>query len=323
MLQAGLRAENTVTKGTSTGEKKASGQYQPTSSTFERDYLDLFPSAAISFNKNPMKQWSLSYSRRIDRPAYQDLNPFEFKLDEYTSQKGNVDLKPQYTNSFGLTHTYKYKLTASLNYSHVNNLFTQIIDTIEKSKGFITKKNLATQDIGSLNISYPFSYKSLTIFGNVNSSYSKYKADFGNNKKIDLNAFGLTAMTQASYKFARTWTAELTGFYNAPTVYQGTFKAKSIWMIESGVQKQVFKGKGNIKAAVGDIFNSLRFKATSDFAGQHVSFNGGGETRQLKLNFTYRFGSTTVKAAKQKQTGAEEELKRAQSDGGGIGPVKQ
>ncbi|HRF24546.1 MAG TPA: outer membrane beta-barrel protein, partial [Chitinophagaceae bacterium] len=64
---------------------------------FKRNYTDLFPSAALTFNKNPMNQWGISYSRRIDRPAYSDLNPFEFKLDEYSYMKGNTNLRPQYT----------------------------------------------------------------------------------------------------------------------------------------------------------------------------------------------------------------------------------
>lgn len=323
MIQAGLRVENTIAKGVSTGEKLNGSGYEAVKTEFKRDYLDFFPSAAFTYNKNPMNQWSLSYSRRIDRPGYQNLNPFEFKLDEYTSQRGNTNLQPQYTNSFGLTNTFKYKLNTSLNYSHVNNLFTQIIDTTEGNKAFITQKNLATQDVMSLNISYPFMYKTLTVFANINTNYSKYQADFGNNRKIDADAFGLTAMTQASYKFAKTWTAELMAFYNAPTIYQGTFKASSLWMMEAGMQKQLFGGKGNLKASFGDVFNSLRFSANSDFAGQKVKFSANPETQMFKLNFTWRFGSTTVKAAKQRTIGAEDELKRAQSDGGGLGPVKQ
>jgi iron complex outermembrane receptor protein len=124
-----------------------------------------------------MSQMSLTFSRRIDRPAYQDLNPFEFKLDEYSFMKGNINLRPQYTNSIGLTHTYKYKLNTTLNYSHVKDLFTQLIDTAEGSKSFISKQNLATQDIISLNISYPFTYKAYSLFANMNTNYSHYNAD--------------------------------------------------------------------------------------------------------------------------------------------------
>src|SRR4029078_5258833 len=159
MIQGGVRVENTVSEGISNGLKYNGSGYSPSISSFKRSYTDLFPSAAITFNKNPKKQWGMNYSRRIDRPAYQDLNPFEFKLDEYTFMKGNINLRPQYTNSFGITHLYNFKLNLSLNYSHVKDLFTQIFDTVEKSKAFLSKKNLATQDIVSFNVSYPFQYK--------------------------------------------------------------------------------------------------------------------------------------------------------------------
>ncbi len=321
MVQAGLRVENTVSEGTSNGLKKEGGSYLNATTGFKRNYTNLFPSAAVTFNKNPMNQWSFTYSRRIDRPNYQDLNPFEFKLDEYTTMKGNTELRPQYTNSFGVTNTYKYKLTTTLNYSHVSDLFTQIIDTIDRSKAFNSKRNLASQDITSLNVSYPFMYKNLMIFGNLNAFYSMYKADFGNNRKINLNAFGLSFVTQSSLKLdkAKLWTAELTSFYNAPTIYQGTFKAKSLWSIDAGLSKQVMKGKGTMKVAVTDVFRSLRFSGTSDFAGQKTNVTARWESQQLKLNFIYRFGSNLVKAAKQKSSGAEEELKRVQQDSGGIG----
>jgi hypothetical protein len=321
MVQAGVRVENTVSEGTSTGLKKSGSSYADTKTTFERPYTDVFPSAAITFNKNPMKQWNLTYSRRIDRPAYQDLNPFEFKLDEYTFQKGNIDLRPQYTNSIGLTHTYKYKLNITANYSHVKDIFTQLIDTAEKSKSFISKQNLATQDIVSLNASYPFMYKRFTSFMNLSTNYSQYEADFGTGRKVDLNAFGLTFFSQNSIKLGKTktWTAELTGFYNAPTIYQGAFKAKTLWSVDAGVQKQVFKGQGTVKASFSDVFHSLKFRGTTDFAGQVSSITSRWESQQLKLNFSYRFGNKQVKAAKQRATGAEEETKRVSGGNGGIG----
>jgi len=320
MFQAGLRLENTVSEGVSNGLKFDGTGYSPSISSFKRSYTDLFPSAALTFNKNPMKQWSLSYSRRIDRPAYQDLNPFEFKLDEYTFQKGNINLRPQYTNSFGITHTYKYKLNINLNYSHVKDMFTQLIDTAEKSKAFISKKNLATQDIASLTISYPFQYKSYSLFTNISSNYSKYHADFGNGRKVDLNAFGFNFFAQNSLKFAKTWTAEVSGFYNAPTIYQGSFKGRSLYSVDAGLQKQVFKGKATIKTSVSDVFHTMKFRATSDFAGQSTRFTSRWESRQFKLSFNYRFGNNGVKPARQRSGGADDELKRVQqSNGVGIG----
>lgn len=322
IIQFGVRMENTIAKGTSTGEKNNGGGYDKYDSSFKRNYVDFFPSAAVTFNKNPMSQWSLTYSRRIDRPAYQDLNPFEFKLDEYTFQRGNINLKPQYTNSFGVSHTYKFKLTTALNYSHVEDLFTQWIDTTEKSKSFLNKRNLATQDIISLNVSYPFMYKNYMLFANLNTNYSRFQADFGPGREVDADAFGLNLFAQNTLKFGKTktWTAELSGFYNAPTIYMGSFEAKSLWAVDAGLQKQLFQGKGTIKASVSDVFRSLRFRATNDFAGQHTNVLTRWESRQFKLNFVYRFGSNQVKAARNRTIGAEDETKRASQQGGaGIG----
>ena len=319
MIQAGLRMENTNAEGVSNGSKFDGSNYVPSSSSFSRSYTDLFPSAAITFNKNPMKQWGLSYSRRIDRPAYQDLNPFEFKLDEYTFMKGNINLRPQYSNSFSLTHTYKYKLNLALNYSHVKDIFAQVFDTVERSKAFVSKKNLATQDIASLQVSYPWQYKNYSLFTSISTNYSKYKANFGTGRQVDLAAFGFNFFAQNSLKFKKTWTAELSGFYNAPTVYNGTFRGKAMFNVDGGLGKQLLKGRAIAKLSVSDIFYSMRFRATSDFAGQTMKFSYRQESRQLKLSLLYRFGNNGVKAARQRTSGAEEELKRVQQSGGVMG----
>jgi hypothetical protein len=323
MIQLGLRVENTHSKGISTGLKLNGGGYTKYDSTINRDYTDVFPSAAVTFNKNPMSQFGLTYSRRIDRPAYQDLNPFEFKLNDYTFMKGNTQLRPQYTNSFGISHTYKYKLNTVLNYSHVKDIFTQLPDTTEKSKSFLTKKNLATQDIVSLNISYPFQYKWYSFFANVNSYYSKFKADFGGgDRKVDQDVFALSFFMQNSFKLGKGWTGEVSGFYNSPSIWQGTFKMNAMYSIDGGLQKTILKGKGTVKATVSDIFKTLKFKGETEFTGQRNVASGNWESRQFKLNFSYRFGSMQVKAARQRKTGLEDENKRA-SGGGGASPVGQ
>jgi iron complex outermembrane recepter protein len=319
MVQLGLRMENTNAKGISNGYKIINGNYLVYDSTFNRNYTNLFPSAAITFNKKPTSQWSLSYSRRIDRPAYQDLNPFEFKLDEYTYQKGNTLLRPQYTNSFSLTNTYKYKLTTTLTYSHVYDVFSQIVDTAEKTKSFITKKNLATQDIVSLNVSYPFQYKWYSAFANFNGYYSHYKADFGGGSRIiNLDVFAFNIYMQHSAKLGKGFTAELSGWYNSPSLWQGTFKSKEMWSIDVGIQKQFMGGKINAKLSGSDIFFTQKWRGESNFAGQLLIASGQFESRQAKINVTYRFGNTQVKAARQRKSGLEDENKRVGSQGGGL-----
>ncbi len=318
LIQAGLRIENTNLSGTSKGWKKEGTGYKVYDSTFIRHFTDVFPSASVTFNKNPMNQLSFTYSRRIDRPSYKDLNPFEFRLDAYIFTRGNIQLRPQYTNTFGLTHTYKNKLTTSINYSTVKDMFISLLDTTETSKLIITNRNLATQKIVSVNVSYVFNYKSYSGIVNVNSNYSHYQADL-DGRTIDLDAVTFGIYAQNSVVFAKTFTAQLTGMYTAPTVYQGMFKANAIWSVDAGVQKKIWKGKATVKTAVSDLFRTLRYSGTSDFAGQRSVSANSFETRQFKLGISYRFGNNQVKASRQRITGVEEENKRVQQSGNSFG----
>ncbi|MCG7860606.1 outer membrane beta-barrel family protein, partial [Flavihumibacter sediminis] len=89
-LESGLRVEWTI----SDGQLKAAQTQQDES--VRRNYLDWFPSAGLTYQLNPKNSLGLSFSRRIDRPNYRDLNPFESQIDELTYQKGNPFLNPQY-----------------------------------------------------------------------------------------------------------------------------------------------------------------------------------------------------------------------------------
>ena len=110
-LQAGVRMENTQSEGDLRSEVSTEDK------NVKRDYTDFYPSAGITFNLNQNHATSLVYSSRIDRPNYQELNPFENKLDELSFRKGNPFLNPQYSNKIELSHTYKYATTLSVGYS--------------------------------------------------------------------------------------------------------------------------------------------------------------------------------------------------------------
>lgn len=320
IIQGGLRVENTYSKGTSTGYKAPAQNtgpvLMPYDSAFTRNYTGLFPNASIIWNRNPAKQWTLTYGRRIDRPAYQDLNPFEFKIDDYTYAKGNTRLMPQYTNSVGLNFLYRYGLSATLDYSHTAGLFTVLADTIDVSKLIDYYQNLATQDIVSLSVSYPFKYKWYSVFASVTGDYAVNKANFGPGRVIDLGVFNTTVYSQHNFRLGGGWTGQLTQYFTSPNIWQATLRSRSLWNLDAGMQKMVFGGKGTFKVSVTDIFNTLHWSATSNFAGQYINTSGGYESRLLKLYFTWRFGNRQVKAAPRHSNGAEEENKRVSAGGG-------
>lgn len=303
-LQAGLRLEQTNSEG------NLISAVAQTDDNVKRSYLDFFPSAAFTYTVNPNNQLTLTYSRRIDRPSYQNLNPFENKIDELTYQKGNPFLSPQYTNSFEINHLYKYKLSTTLGYSHVHDLFAQILDTTSKTKTFITTKNLANQDVVSLTIGMPFSfYKIWNGYLNLSSNYSHYVADFGGGKTINLDALNYTVYAQNSFTLSKKTTAQLSGFFTGPSIWGGTFKSSAMGSFDVGVQQMVMQGKATLKLSVVDVAKTMHWHAISTYSS-YIDMHGGYESRQLRLNFTYRFGSNTVKAAVKRNTGSEDENKR-------------
>lgn len=317
MIQGGLRVENTQSEGNSSGFRWDNVENKMVNVDYklDRNYTSPFPSAAVTLNKNPMNQWSFTYSRRIDRPSYQNLNPFEFNLDKYTFQRGNPNLKPQYTNSFGVTNTFKYRFNTTLNYSHVADVFTQVPE-IEGSKALITTKNVTDQDIVSLNFSMPLSFKWYSVFANLNTYYSRYNPNVDTYKSVDV--FSFQVYMQQTAKLNKTTTLELSGFYSAPSIWQGAFKSSKMWGLDGGIQQTLFKGKMTAKASITDIFKTMRYSATNGLTGQTLKVNGGWESRQFRLNLSYRFGRNQVKAARQRKSSIEEENKRTQG-GGGIG----
>lgn len=315
-FQAGIRAEQTQVEGTLRNLEHTGNGYEEKTSTFKRDYVDFFPSASLTLAPKSKNQFVLAYSRRIDRPVYQDLNPFEYRINEYHYHKGSTDLRPQYTQTVSLTHTFKYKLNTTLSYSHVKDVFGQLVDTAQGIKGYLVNSNIASQNITNLNVSYPFQFKSYSLFTNVNAYYSKYQADFGAGRDLNLDIWAVNIYAQNSYRFGEGWSAELSGFYSSPSIWQGTLKTASMWSAEAGMQKQILKGKATVKASVSDVFRTMKWSATSHFAGQDVAVAGRYDSRQVRLNFTYRFGNNNIKAVRQYKTGLEDELNRAQSSSG-------
>ncbi|HXB32827.1 MAG TPA: outer membrane beta-barrel family protein [Puia sp.] len=304
-LQAGLRVENTNGNGNSAGWQQITADYSPYDSVWPRHYTDLFPSVSLTW-----KQWTFSYSRRIDRPSYQDLNPFVFKIDDYTFEEGNTRLKPQYADNLSLTWSYKYALSATLSYSHISDLFTTVPDTTDRSRTVTTNVNLTSQDIIGANVSYFFQYKWYSGFLNVNGFYALYRANFGAGKVIDLNVFNTTIASQHTMQLGRGWSANLTQYYTSRNIWAGTLRARPIWSLDAGFQKTLFNGRAALKASVSDIFYTLAWTLTSNYSGQSLYSSGNNDSRQVKLNFTYHFGNSQVKAARHHQTGAEDESKR-------------
>ena len=308
-FQLGLRTEYTSSEGDLTS------LISTNDNNVKRNYVDFFPSAGITYSYNEINAFSFIYSSRIDRPNYQELNPFEFKLDELTYRKGNPFLNPQYTQKVELSHTYNYAITTSAGYSYTRDFIAQITDTTDGNKSFLTPRNLASEEVISLDLSVSHELKKWWgIYANAGIKQQHYIADFGDGRKIDEAVISYNIYLQNTFKLSKGLSFELSGWYGSPSIWGGSFKTESTWSLDVGMQKKLMNDKFTLKLNVTDIFETSHWRSESTFKVISLTANGGWETRQLRATLLWRFGNTQIKSVKQRTTDSESEIKRT---GGG------
>jgi hypothetical protein len=303
--QFGLRLENTNAKGNqvTTGEK------------FDRHYTQLFPTAFIQYKANEKNSFVLNYGRRINRPDYEDLNPFILFLDRYTFEQGNPNLQPQFSHNVELSHTYKGFLTTTLNYTNTTDIINDVLEqNTDRNETFVKKQNIAKQQQYGIAVSAGGQIKkwwSANVYANV---YHNQFEGIVNGDFVDLGA--TTAQFNASnqFKFGKTWGAELSGFYRTPGV-DGVFKINGFGMMNLGVSKQVLKGKGSLRFNVRDVLYSQKISGDIKYSNIDAAFQQQRDSRQVALGFTYRFnkGKLNGNGQKRKTGGASEEQSRVKT----------
>jgi outer membrane receptor protein involved in Fe transport len=301
----GLRMEQT----NSTGE--LTSFVQTNDETVKRSYLDFFPSGGFTYTPNQNHNFQFNFSRRINRPSYQDLNPFEQKLDELTFQKGNPFLNPEYAMNVKLTHTFKYRFNTTFSYSHTTDLITRIVDTQGETSTFITWRNMAEQRNYSLSFSAPIPItKWWSSYTNITGYHVINQGDYGADKIVNLSATAMNLYTQHTFTLPKDWKLELSSWYNSPSIWEGTFEMESQYSIDAGVSKSIMNGRANIKLSVSDIFRTTPFSGASQFGPLFMTVNGDWDSRRVSLNLNYRFGNNQVKSSRRRKTGMEDESSR-------------
>ncbi|SDE79529.1 Outer membrane receptor proteins, mostly Fe transport [Mucilaginibacter pineti] len=295
-VQLGLRAEQTESNGELMG-----------STPVKRSYLNFFPSVFVNQTLNDKNEISLSYSRRIDRPGYDDLNPFIYYLDPYTFSKGNAFLNPQYTQNFEFNYTYNKTINVSLGYSRTTNAITELILS-QGQKTFQTNANLQTQNNYNVNINAPYTItKWWTGNVNVTGFYMGFKSDSLAGFNFNDGQVAAQAKATQTFKFG-TYRFEVMGDYQSPLTY-GIYKIRPRYSVDMGVSHSFLDKKANVKLACDDIFNIRRNDLSSHVINNNFTIKQRNDTRVLRLTFTYNFGNNKIKA-REHRSGADDEKGR-------------
>ncbi|MFK7951981.1 MAG: TonB-dependent receptor [Ekhidna sp.] len=281
--QIGLRVENTNL------ETLLKAPTQLSDSSNAQNYLSFFPSANISYNYNEISSLQVSYSRRISRPRFRNLNPFLTYSNPLSLYTGNPTLQPQFTDSYevGLLQNRKStSIYAGLYYRHTTGVVQRIqIPGEEEGVTIRRPENLAVEDaIGvEANINHDFT-KQFRITSNVNF----YNSQIDGGETLSAEATTFSGRMGAFYRNSKLINAQMTWWYRAPqNTPQGT--RKSINSLDLGLSKDVLKNNGTISMSVRDLFNSRKYRGetiTETFTSESQFQRRRGPT--AVLSFTYR-----------------------------------
>ena len=132
-----------------------------------------------------------------------------------------------------------------------------------------------------------------------------------NGEGVNLEAKAFNLFTQQTFTVNEKMSFELSGFYNSPTLIDGTNQMSALWNVNIGMKRKVLNGKGNFTLAISDVFKTMNNSFLIQYGALDFSGIFRRDSRRLRANFTYFFGDSKVKKARKRKTGIDDEKKRA------------
>jgi hypothetical protein len=306
-VQAGLRLENTDSRGHQLGNA------QKPDSAFNRNFTSAFPTVYLLYKLDTLgnHQLTLTYGRRIERPYYQDLNPFISPLDKYTYYIGNPYLLPSYSGNFELAYIYKDRITLTLNYMDIRD---RVTETIEIRNGYYYDRpgNIGSAKLYDLNIDAgfePATWFSLQLSGDVWHIRETGKFYTGTLNTRSTNFAG-QAMLQ--FKPQKGWALQLEGKYQSKQT-DGQFVAAARGRLNFAASKTL-SPRLTLKLSVNDIlYTNINKGVIGSLYQTSAGFRTLSDTRSAQLTLSMRFGKSVAGQRKHNQTGAGEETDRVKN----------
>lgn len=278
--------------------------------TVSQSLFNVYPSAFFTYTPSEKNQWQLSYSRRIDRPGIQQVNPIREWSTPLVVSIGNPDLVPQFTNSFEVNYTRRIKggnLSFGTFYRSISDVISRITNPDPANPEvaqLLSFTNFADTDAYGVEFSANFR---MNKWWRVNSSMDFYSQEqLGNIDNTGANPQQLrvtnnvfNARISNSFKASKKLRLQLFAMYRGPQK-DIQWEVEKMWMVNLGASWTVLKGKGNVNLRFNDIFRGMNFTFNSEnpFV-QNGRFQW--ESRTTFLGFNYRFGGGKNRAKSRRQ----------------------
>ena len=297
-MSGGIRVEHTESDAVSitTGENT------------KRSYTDYFPSFSINYSLAEKRDLGMSYSRRINRPSYQNLNPFVFFIDPFTFAIGNPLLQPQYTDNYEVSYRMS-KVTISVGYSNTKDVMRFVtIQDDPTLTGTATTVNL--DNLFNYNTTISYQNQLFSWWRTFTSGSLFYNRNKGNldGFELDNSQTSFRVNTSNTFSLPKGLKIELSGFYSSPSA-SGINRNEAFYVFNLGVQKRLFQ-KLNARLTFNDVLDSSRARGGTDLGNQNLDFTFRRFNSRFVLALTYPIGNNKIKTKRKKKSGASSEDRR-------------
>lgn len=326
--QAGLRMEYALYEGTAT---------QVAGRRYKNEFLNLFPSAFVSYELPKDQSVYLSYTRRTHRPRFYHLLPYVDLSNPLDTNVGNPDLLPEFIHNMELSYNKLYdkghNIIVSTYYQYTQNLIERYRQSYSDGTSFTQRRNLSSGITYGLELTGQMQLVKKVWDATISANFFQNEI-LGSNIDPSLNnsGFGWFAKLNTSVKLPHDFSIQVNGNYDGPKVIAQGERLEAYWL-DVALRKNFLKGKANLVLNVSDIFNTRKYTNEYEFDQYFQTNYNDRETRIGNLTFTYRFGGTDAKAFGGRRRGGKaksnsptpdlnkdrDNIKDNDDDGGGSG----
>lgn len=276
--------------------------------SFTDDYLEIYPSAFVTYSPSDKNQFQMSFSRRVDRPGLGQVNPIRQWSTPKISSYGNDELLPQFTNSYELNYTRRLEhgsLTFGVYYRAIEDEINQVlyVDRLDLTKQILTYDNFDNTNAYGFEISS--NYKPLSWW-NINASIDMYtqtqrglselltpsnnepNVDDILTQEVEVDNVSFNARMNNNFTITKNLSLSLFGFYRGKNESL-QLTSDPMYFVNTGARYSFAGGKGSFSLNFNDVFNTMKFS----FEGERPYRQNGSfhwESRTIYAGLTYRFG---------------------------------
>ena len=277
--QAGLRGEYSDISGNSVTLNQINTQR----------YFNLFPSMYLQHKVNDNYQIVYNVNRRITRPNYRLLNPFVFYIDPLTTERGNPNLVPQYSNNFEMNHIVKGNYQFTLSYSRTFNSFNQIMTQNEVTReSTLQVQNLDQADNLSFRTMIPVE---LTKWWSTNNMvqvyYNRFQSPIGD-QLLDMEQVSGIFRSQHTLNLPKGFKMEVTGMYLSPFL-EGQARIKGVGWVDAGLTKSFKDDKISLTVNATDVLRTQVFRVNVNFDQIDTRIQQYNNNQAVRFTLRYRF----------------------------------